>query len=110
MADKGPVSVADNGVTVAVRVTPKARRQQVDGVTADAQGRLAVKIAVTAPPEDGKANKAIIALLSRTWNIPRNTISIQRGQTSRDKILSITGDTAALQRKIEKTMRTPHHA
>lgn len=110
MADSGPVFRTGDGVTVAIRVTPKAGRQRVEGMVADASGQLAIKITVTAAPENGKANKAVIAFLARTWKIPKSHISLQAGLTSRNKILKITGDTAALKGKIEETLETPHHA
>lgn len=110
MAGDSPVTPTHEGVIVAIRVTPKAGRQKIEGMTADASGRPAIKIAVTAAPENGKANKAVIALSSRAWNIPKGTISIQSGETHRNKILRIAGDTAALKRKIEETVGTPHHA
>lgn len=110
MAGDSPVTATDEGVIVAIRVTPKAGRQGIDGIIADAAGRPVVKISVTATPEDGKANKAVIALLSRVWNIPKSAISVQSGQKSRNKILRITGDTPTLELRIEKTLGTPHHA
>lgn len=110
MGADSPVSHTGDGVTVAIRVTPKAGRNRIEGIVADASGRLAVRVAVTAAPADGKANKAVITLLARTWNVPKSTVSIQSGQTGRNKILRITGDTATLEKRIEETVRTPHNA
>ena len=97
-------------MTVAIRVTPKAASQRIGEVVADARGRVAVKVAVTAAPEGGKANRAVIALLSRAWGVPKSAFSVQSGHTGRDKVLRIEGDTATLERKITETLRMPHHA
>jgi uncharacterized protein (TIGR00251 family) len=81
--------VAD-GCTLAVRVQPGARKNGVTGVHADA-----VKIALTAPPVDGKANEALIAFLAEALCLPRARVAIVAGLTSRAKTLRITGKSAA---------------
>jgi hypothetical protein len=81
--------VAD-GCTLAVRVHPGARKNGVTGVHADA-----VKIALTTPPVDGKANEALIAFLAEALRLPRARIAIVAGLTSRSKTLRITGKSAA---------------
>ena len=81
--------VAD-GCTLAVRVHPGARKNSVTGVHADA-----LKIALTAPPVDGKANEALIAFLADTLRLPRARIVLVSGLTSRAKMLRITGKSAA---------------
>ena len=105
MSETGPVTLADQGVTVAVRVTPKARHQRIDGIVADADGRRAVKISVTAVPEDSKANAAVIALVAKTWKVPKGCIAVQSGATSRRKILKIAGDAPALKRRLEAVLK-----
>jgi uncharacterized protein len=81
--------VAD-GCTLAVRVHPGARKNNVTGVHADA-----VKIALTAPPVDGRANEALIAFLAETLHLPRARVSLVAGATSRAKTVRITGKSAA---------------
>jgi hypothetical protein len=81
--------VAD-GCTLAVRVHPGARKNGVTGVHAEA-----VKIALTTPPVDGKANEALIAFLAQALRLPRARIAIVAGLTSRSKTLRITGKSAA---------------
>jgi hypothetical protein len=80
--------VAD-GCTLSVRVHPGARKNAVTGIHADA-----VKIALTAPPVDGKANEALIAFLAETLRLPRARIAIVAGITSRAKMVRITGKSA----------------
>lgn len=81
--------VAD-GCTLAVRVHPGARKNGVTGVHAEA-----VKIALTAPPVDGKANEALIGFLAEALRLPRARIALVAGLTSRAKTLRITGKSAA---------------
>jgi len=101
---KSPVAKTDDGVTVAIRVSPRAKSSRIDGTVADADGRCAVKVAVTTVPEDGKANAAIIALLAKSWRVPKSSISIQSGAAARRKILRIKGDSGALKQRIEASM------
>lgn len=82
--------VAD-GVRVAVRLTPKASRNAVQGIAEEADGGQVLKIAVTAVPEDGKANAALIKLLSKAWKVPKTSISVVAGATDRRKTLLVTG-------------------
>ena len=81
--------VAD-GCTLAVRVHPGARKNSVTGIHANA-----LKIALTAPPVDGKANEALIAFLSEALRLPRSRRPVAAGATSRAKIVRITGMSAA---------------
>ena len=81
--------VAD-GCTLAVRVHPGARKNGVTGVHDDA-----LKIALTAPPVDGKANEALIAFLAEALRLPRARIAIVAGIASRAKTVRITGKSAA---------------
>jgi uncharacterized protein (TIGR00251 family) len=79
-----------DGCTLSVRVHPGARKNSVTGVHADA-----LKIALTAPPVDGKANEALIAFLADALRLPRARIAVVAGLTSRTKMLRITGKSAA---------------
>jgi len=75
-----------DGVTFAVRVQPRARRNAVAGLKGDA-----LKVCVTAPPEDGRANEALIELLAETLDVKRRQIEILTGATSRDKVVRVSG-------------------
>jgi len=89
MEDSFVKDVTD-GCTLAVRVHPGARQNGVTGVHAGA-----VKIALTAPPVDGKANEALIAFLADAFRLPRARIAIASGPASRAKMVRITGRSAA---------------
>jgi len=80
----------DDGCTLAVRVHPGARKNDVAGLHAGA-----VKISLTTPPVDGRANEALIEFIAELLRIPRARIAILTGATSRMKVLRITGKSAA---------------
>ena len=71
------------GATIELCVTPKASRDRID-VTADP-----LRIYVTAPPEDGKANEAVRKLLAKALGIAKTRLTLARGQTSHDKVFRI---------------------
>jgi uncharacterized protein (TIGR00251 family) len=83
------------GLLITVRVSPKASRDAIVGVMATPEGH-ALKIAVTAPPDKGKANAAVAALLAKTMGIAKSSVVIVVGETDRRKIVRISGDPAAL--------------
>ncbi len=78
-----------------VRVTPKAARDAIAGTMATTDG-LALKVAVTAPADKGKANAAVIALLAAAFGIAKSNITLTLGETDRRKVLRISGDPATL--------------
>lgn len=89
MSDKeqgGALSQAADGVRVALRVTPRAGSNAIGEVR---NGLLQVK--VTAAPEDGRANAAVLKLLSKTWRVPVSSIEILSGESSREKLLLLRG-------------------
>jgi len=69
-----------------VRVSPGSRRPGIAGRHGDAW-----KVRVAAPPEDGKANEAVLRLLAETLDVPRSSVTLVSGQTSRDKIVVLNG-------------------
>jgi hypothetical protein len=81
--------IAD-GCTLSVRVHPGARKNAVTGIHADA-----LKLALTAPPVDGKANEMLVAFLAKVLRLPRARIALVSGVSSRNKTLRITGKSAA---------------
>jgi hypothetical protein len=83
------------GFTLAVRLTPKAARDALDGLGADEAGRPLLKARVRAAPEDGKANAALCTLLAKALDIAPSRISVARGHASRLKQVLIEGGNAA---------------
>jgi len=86
--DELEVTERDGGVVFEVRVAPRSSRDQVLGVHAGA-----LKVALTAPPVEGAANAALVALLAKRFGVPRRSVHILRGETSRVKTLRIDGIT-----------------
>ena len=76
------------GCVLALRVQPGARKAGVKGEQAGA-----IKLAVTAPPEDGRANAAVIELLAELLDIKRKQLELIAGHTSRDKKVLVRGVT-----------------
>ena len=79
-----------DGCTVSVRVHPGARKNGVSGVHAGA-----VKVSLTTPPVDGRANEALIAFVAEMLRVPRGRVNLVSGLTSRSKVLRVTGKSAA---------------
>lgn len=77
-------ALADSEGRLAVRVTPNAK---ADAVTVE-EGQ--VKVRVTVVPEDGKANKAVIALLAKALGVSKSSLTIVRGETARDKLIQLS--------------------
>lgn len=95
-----PVSVVAGGVRVRLKVAPRASRNRVEGLAAEADGGVALKVSVTAAPEGGKANAAVIRLLAAEWGVPRSTVEVVLGAADRRKVLRVAGDPAGLSRSI----------
>lgn len=91
-----PIALHPQGITVNIRLTPNARMNGVVGVMDIAGARHALKVSVTAVPEDGKANKALIALLAKEWGVAKSALSLLSGDTNRQKVILLTGDSSAL--------------
>jgi uncharacterized protein (TIGR00251 family) len=72
-----------------LRLTPKGGRDAIEGWIAGADGREHLKARVSVPPEDGKANAALIALLAKALGVPKSAIQIVAGQSARLKTVAI---------------------
>ena len=83
-----------SGISFSVRVQPRAKRNTVVG---ELEGAL--KIALTAPPVDGRANEACIEFLAGLFDIPRSSVTIISGHNSRNKVLRVSGLSSATLRQ-----------
>ena len=81
-----PVRDSDKGATFAVRVQPRASRNAIAGEMGEA-----LKIALTAPPVEGKANEACVDFLANLLKVPRSSVTIASGESSRNKVVRIAG-------------------
>jgi uncharacterized protein (TIGR00251 family) len=84
------ITTTPTGITFAVRATPRAKKNKLGGVAGDA-----LKVYVTPPPEDGRANDAVIEVIADALGIKRRQVEIISGATNRNKVVRVTGVTAA---------------
>lgn len=75
--------------TIHIKLTPKASSDRVGELRENADGQPVVQVYVTAVPEDGKANEAMIRLLAKYYNVAPSRVRILRGHTSRQKTIEI---------------------
>lgn len=81
-----PIKNSPAGVTIAVKVHPRAKKNAITGKIGDA-----LKLSLTAPPVDGKANEACIDFFAKFLKVPRSSVTIAAGQASRNKIIRVAG-------------------
>ena len=89
-----------DGVSVAVRLTPKAAKDRIGDIRASADGKEALRVWVTPPPESGKANAALIALLAKEWKMAKGGMTIKTGARGRNKTVFLAGDPKVLMGKL----------
>lgn len=109
IAADGVVSISfyrieKDGVTLFVRLTPKAAKDAVEAVIKSADERCYLTARVRAVPEKGLANKALAKLLAKTLQVPASMISVKTGATSRVKQIFISGDPAELAKRLDQLM------
>jgi uncharacterized protein len=81
-----PVHDSPAGATFAVRVHPRAKKNAITGEVGDA-----LKLSLTAPPVDGRANEACIEFFANLLKVPRSSVTIASGETSRNKVIRVVG-------------------
>src|SRR6478609_6468115 len=81
-----PVHETSLGVTFAIKVHPRAKKSAITGQLGDA-----LKVALAAPPVSGKANEACIEFFANLLKVPRSSVTIASGQTSRNKVVRVAG-------------------
>jgi len=86
---------ASSGVTLAVRAQPGAKKTAITGVYGEGPAAL-LKIAVHAPPLEGRANQALIAFLAETFDVPKNSVELAAGELSRSKVFLLRGVTLTM--------------
>lgn len=92
-----PLRAGKGGLLLAVRVTPKSSRDEVTGLHVAADGAVSLAVKVTAPPDKGKANKAVIETVARAAGLPKSALSLVSGEIDRNKTLLVTGNPAGLE-------------
>lgn len=85
---------------LSVRLTPRARRERIEGIAAGA-----LKVSVAAPPAENQANEALLRLLAKEWRLPRRDLSIVQGAKSRNKTVHIAGDPLGLAARLSSALK-----
>jgi len=89
-----PIHETAGGATLAVKVHPRAKKNAITGEVGDA-----LRLALTAPPVDGRANQACIEFFANLLDVPRSSVTIASGETSRNKVIRVAGLSAQEVRK-----------
>ena len=92
-----PIHDTAAGATFQVKVHPRARKNAITGTVGDA-----LKLALTAPPIEGRANDACIDFIAKFLNVPRSSVTIAAGESSRQKLIRVAGVGAA---QVEEKLR-----
>jgi len=80
-----PIRDTPSGATFQIKVQPRARKNSITGEIGDA-----LKVSLTAPPLEGRANEACIAFFAELLNVPRSSVTIAAGETSRNKVIRVS--------------------
>jgi uncharacterized protein len=97
-----PIRESAGGVTFAVKVHPRAKKDAITGEIGNA-----LKIALNAPPVDGKANDACIRFLAEILRVPRSSVTIAAGETNRNKLIRVAGVSPAQAEERLRVAETP---
>jgi uncharacterized protein len=81
-----PIQESATGASFAIKVQPRAKKNVITSTLGDA-----LKVSLTAPPVDGKANEACIDFFAKLLKVPRSSVTIAAGQTSRNKLIRVAG-------------------
>ena len=81
-----PISESGGSVSFAVKVHPRAKKDAITGELGDA-----LKLSLTSPPVEGRANEACIEFFAKLLKVPRSSVTIASGQSSRNKVIRVTG-------------------
>jgi uncharacterized protein len=96
-----------DGISVALRVTPRGGRDDIDGLETLANGRTVVKVRVRAIAEGGEANRAVTELLAKALGVPKRAVRVLSGTTSRLKQVAVDGNPEQLGATLRKLTAAP---
>jgi len=102
-AAERPFAAARDGVRLSVRLLPKAAASRIIGLV-DTEAGVALKISVSAPPVDGKANEALLRLLAEALHLPRRDFTLTLGAADRRKLVHVSGDPLRLMPHFEEKL------
>lgn len=93
---------SSHGISIALRVTPRGGRDQIDGIETLSNGRNVVKVRVRALAEGGEANRAVIDVLVAALGVRKSDVRLLSGVTSRLKQMAVEGDPKRLGEKLKQ--------
>ena len=96
MASTEPWRYSTAGISIALRVTPRGGRDDIDGIEQLSDGRSVLKVRVRAIADGGEANRAVLGLLAKSLDVPKASVRLLSGATSRLKQVAVDGDPARL--------------
>src|SRR5512138_3831778 len=97
-----PWRYSTEGISIAVRVTPRGGQDRIDGLETLANGRSVVKVRVRAIAEGGEANRAVTELLAKELGVRKSDVRLQSGVTSRLKQITVDGDPKRLGERLRQ--------
>src|SRR5258708_5371498 len=89
-----PIKVTPDGISFAVKVHPRAKKNAITGIVGDA-----LKLSLTSPPVDGRANEACIEFFAKLFHVSRASVTIAAGESSRNKVVRVAGLTEKIVRE-----------
>lgn len=102
----GLVRTAAQNLLLRVRVTPKSSSNAVEGLARASDGAMSLQVRVTAQPDKGKANKAVIQTLARDLGLAKSQLTIASGATSRQKTVRIVGEKQMVLSALQEYLRS----
>jgi uncharacterized protein (TIGR00251 family) len=91
-----PWRYSATGISIALRVTPRGGRDDIDGIETLSDGRSVLKVRVRAIADGGEANRAVLGLLAKALDVSKTSVRLLSGATSRQKQIAVDGDPARL--------------
>lgn len=101
-----PWRYSATGISIALRVTPRGGRDDIDGIETLSDGRSVLKVRVRAIADGGEANRAVMALLAKSLDVPKARVRLLSGATSRQKQIAVDGDPARLGEALRRLAET----
>ena len=92
-----PLRPGRGGLLLSVRLTPKSARNEVTGLHTASDGAVSLAVKVTAVPDKGQANTALIETLAKACRLPKSAFALVAGATERNKTLLVTGNPAEVE-------------
>lgn len=102
MSDPHWYRLSPSGLSLFLRVTPNAGRDAIEGSEIRDDGTCVLRVRVRAVPDKGKANAAVVALLAKVLGLPKSSVTVVSGETSRLKTIAVAGDGGDLIQALEK--------